>query len=192
MSSSASAVAAGAPLLGQQAGVLERDGGVGRQQLHLAHRQSRELVQPQLREHEHARGTAVVHERHREDRLVDVVGPRDLSCERALARVGDVERLAASGGRTGDALADRDAQTLERLVLVLVDRPAERDRLERRAVVVEDVHPGVVVVDHRLRGRRRSSRRSGAMSFSRLSFPASPPRSRSCFSDSTCTGPPDP
>ena len=85
---------------------------------------------------------AVVGEqRHADERLVVVGGPRDDGAERVEAAVGDVARAAVADDPAGDAAVDR-----ERLGHDLVDPGAEREHGPQRLAVVLDLVDGEVVV----------------------------------------------
>src|SRR5581483_8300989 len=102
----------------------------------------------ELRDDDHADDARAVEERHCEQRLLDRRRSLDPRAELAVRRVADQERLAALGEASRDALADPDAEQLERQRNRLDDElAAERDRLELLAV--DDEHATVVVVDER-------------------------------------------
>ena len=85
---------------------------------------------------------AVVGEqRHADERLVVVVGPRDDGAERVEAAVGDIARAAVADDPAGDAAVDR-----QRLGHDLLDPGAEREHGPQRLVVVLDLVHGQVVV----------------------------------------------
>ena len=106
-----------------------------------------ELVQPQLRDHDHADRPRAVEKRHGDHRLVDRARSWDLNRELAPVGVGDQERLPPRRCGAGHALAELDDQRLDALVLVDLVLAAKRDRNEQRAVV--DVDATGVIVDQR-------------------------------------------
>ena len=80
-----------------QASVLERDGRVAREHLEHAQVVGVELVEPELGDDDDAVDARAELERHREQRLLDLGGARDLLAELAVGRVADEERLAGLG-----------------------------------------------------------------------------------------------
>ena len=94
--------------------VLDRDGRVSGEHLEQADVGLVELVEPELRDDDHADHPGAVAERHCEQRLLDHRRARDPGAELAVRGVGDEERLAALRAAPRDALADPRAQQLER------------------------------------------------------------------------------
>ena len=140
----------------EQARVLDRDGGVGRQDLEEPHVLVVELGDAELRERHRADHVAPVAHGHHDERLVHVRRARDVDGRRILGGVGRIVGLARLGDAPGDAGAERDQQRLEGLALVLRELPAERDRDEHLAILGEQVDAAVVVLDDRVQlGRDR-------------------------------------
>ena len=132
----------------QQPRVLDRDGGVLREDLQQAQVVLVELRHTQLGQHDDADDLALAEQWHQQHRFLDDVGrSRDIERPRIAARVGNDERLLSRRDVAGHPLADLESQPLGRLARVLLDEAAERDRLQRLAVFADDVDDGVVVVD---------------------------------------------
>ena len=105
-----------------------------------------ELVEAELGQDEHAEDLVVEHHRRQEHRFVEVLlGPGDRVGPRIGGGVAEVLRDPVGGDPAGDALAERDAQLVGRLVDVFADLALHRDRDE--LVADEAVDAGVVVVD---------------------------------------------
>ena len=90
--------------------------------------------------------------------LGDVRGAGDVDRARVGGGVGDDDGLAGLGDPAGDALPHPDAQRGRRLARVLGGVRPEGDRLERHAVLAEDVDAGVVERDARDGSARRAWR----------------------------------
>ena len=105
-----------------------------------------ELVQPELGQGDHADDRVVVAHRHDQHRFIDVVGARDRRPPRVVVRVADEERLAMLADPAREAHPEAGPQDGEVDVLVRADAALEGDR-DEVAGRLEDVHPGVVVVD---------------------------------------------
>ena len=97
-----------------QARVLDCDRRVAGEHLQQPHVVLVELVQPELRDDDHADDAASVAKRHREQRLLDRVGAFDQLPELAVRGVGDDDRLAELGAAAGDSFADALAEDVER------------------------------------------------------------------------------
>ena len=109
----------GFALLLQQACVLEGHGRMRREDLEQADVVLFELVDPEVRQHDHA-GHAIAHlHRHAEDRLLDLRGALDLDPDVVAERVRRVVRLAGLRRPAGEALADLRDQLFIGLAVIL-------------------------------------------------------------------------
>ena len=105
-----------------------------------------ELVEPELRQDQDAQDLVVEHHRREEHRFVEVfLRPGDGVSPRIGRGVAEDLGDPVGGDPAGDALAERDAQLVGRLVDVFADLALHRDRDE--LVADEAVDAGVVVVD---------------------------------------------
>ena len=105
-----------------------------------------ELVQPELGEHQHPEHLVIEEHRREQHRFVEVVlGAGDRVRARVRRGIREVLGDPLLGDPAGDALADRDAELVGRLVDVLADLPLHRDRHEVGAL--DPVHADVVEVD---------------------------------------------
>jgi hypothetical protein len=131
-----------------------------------------EVADPELGQDDHARDLALVQQRHEDHRLLDDVRrPGHIECPRITAGIGHDERLSALCHEARDALPDAQAQPLGGLAGVFVGEASESDRLERHAVLCDDVDASVVVVDDLARletdGRRDLLERAEARELGR-------------------------
>ena len=121
-----------------------------------------ELAVAQHGQGDHAHQLVADGHRHGQHRLEDVVGARDLDREVHLAGIGCEERFPMLRDMPCDALADLGDQRLDRVLLVVGEHlAAERNRIQREVVRLQEVHAAAVVVDDRseLGGDRRADLR---------------------------------
>ena len=129
-----------------EAGVLERNRCVAGEHLEHAQVVLVELVEAELRDHDHADHARAERERHCQERLGDVCGALDLLGELVAPRVVDQERLPRLRDPARDTASDpRRHQLHRRSGLCCHQIPAKRDRQEIVAATQEDAT--VVVVD---------------------------------------------
>ena len=128
-----------------ETGVLDRNGGVARQHLEQSQVVGVELLQAELRDHDHADHAGAVLHRHGDDRLLDLRGALDLEREFAGGRVVEEQRLAGLDHVSGEALADPGPEDVGRRRGGARQLPLERNRLQ--LVAVSDEDSAVVVID---------------------------------------------
>ena len=146
-----------APLRLVESRVHERDRHVAREHLEEPEVVRVELVEPELRDDDHADHGGAVEERHGEEGLLDLVGARDPDADRAMSGVARQERLAGRRDVSGDAVADARREQVHRRSRG-GEIAAEGDRPQ--VVALADEHAAVVVVDQeaQLVGDRRADR----------------------------------
>ena len=134
----------------EQLRVLERHRGVRCQDLEESLILLVELRVPEHGQRDDTQQLVADGHRHGEHRFQHVVRAGDLDGERHLARVRRDERLAGLRDRASDAFADLRDQRLDGVLLVVREHlAAERDRIQRVAVGLQEVDPAAVVGDDR-------------------------------------------
>ena len=140
-----------APLSLVQASVLERHRGMACEHLEQPHVVLVELIDPELRDRDHADHARPVAKRHGDLRLLDHVGAGDHHRVLALQRVADEQGLRGLRDVARDALADAGAREVDAFAATGEQLAAEGDRddvvaLDHRdaAVVVIDQQPQLV------------------------------------------------
>jgi len=112
-----------------------------------------ELLEAELRDHDHADHARAVTQRHGDQGLVDRLGAGDPERVLAVRGVADQQRLAGLGDPAGDALADLAREDVHaRRRLAGREVAAEGDRNE--VVPVDHEDAAVVVIDQRAQLRR--------------------------------------
>ena len=145
-----------APLLLVETCVLESDGRLAGEHLEQANVILVELVEAELRDHDHTGHPRAVSQRHEGERLLDLLRSRDPEPELALESVRHEQRLARLGDASGDAHPDPLRVGVCRGVHARVVFTDERDRPQLVAVSQHDTT--VVVVDQEPKlGRDRLS-----------------------------------
>ena len=143
----------------EEFGVLKGHRRVGRQDLEEPLVLLVELPVAEHGERDHAQQLVAHGHGHGEHRLEDVVGAGDLDRERHVAGVRSDERVSGFRDVSGDALADLGDQRLDGVLLVVGEHlSAERDRIQRAPVGLQEIDTAAVVVDDRaqLRGDGRA------------------------------------
>ena len=113
--------------------------------LEQAHIVCVELVEPELRENEHADDVRAVAERHGQQRLLDSRRALDVVSDPAVGGVAGQKRLPRRGHVTGDADPDLRHEHVEGRLGALRQVTPKRHRPKVVSVTEED--PTVVVVD---------------------------------------------